>query len=223
MQTTPIIIDIETCGLPHAAEYLEPVSAAKNLKDPDKIKADLEQRTAERDGKVALDWNVGRIAALAWWTEDDGVIVRLCPEEPDEALALTEFWRVSRHRTIMGFNVKGFDLKFMIQRSRLLGVAHPVLDVGRYSKQGITDLYLDLTFNDSQDTFCMRRTLHAFCRRFGIPVTDTVVGKDIPALVAAGDWQTVQAHVVSDIMLTVELAKRLRYLTATAAAVSVVG
>lgn len=210
MNISPIVCDIETCGLPNAAEFLEPVSAAKNLRDPDKVKADLEQRTAERDGKVALDWNVGRIAALAWWTAEDGVIVRLSPEEPDEALALTEFWRVSRHRSIIGFNIKAFDLRFMIQRSRLLGVAHPVLDVGRYSKSSIVDLYSELTFNDSQDTWCMRRTLHAFCRRFGIPVVDTVQGKDIPALIASGDWAAVESHITSDVILTVELARKLR-------------
>lgn len=209
MNVSPIVVDIETIGIANAADFLEPVSAAKNLVDPVKIQADIAKRTEERDAKIALDWNVGRIAALGWWTEDDGLIVRTCPNEADEASALMDFWRESRHRSIIGYNVKGFDLKFMVQRSRLLSLAHPVLDLGRYSKQGIVDLYLELTFNDPMSEACMRRSLHAFCRRFGIPVHDEIQGKDIPALIAAGDWESVTSHLVSDVMLTCELARKL--------------
>ena len=86
-----------------------------------------------------------------------------------------------------------------------------MLDVGRYSKQGIVDLYLELTFNDAQDSWCMRRTLHAFCRRFRIPIEDTVQGKNISALVAAGDWEAVTFHCTSDVRLTLALAQRLGY------------
>ena len=210
MDTSPVVVDVETAPLPNAADYFEPVEPDARLVDPVKIAASIAAKTEAQQSKAGLDWNVGRIAALAWWTEDDGVIVRLCPEEPDEALALTEFWRVSRHRPILGFNIKSFDLRFLVQRSRLLGVAHPILDLGRFSKGSIIDLYSELTFNDSQDTWCMRRTLHAFCRRFGIPVTDTAQGKDMPALIAVGDWAAVEAHVASDVLLTVELARKLR-------------
>src|SRR5688572_31611103 len=124
---SPIVVDCETGSLPNAADYLEPVQAAKNLKDPEKIKADIESRTAERDAKLALDWNVGRIGALAWWTVDGGLVVHVVPDEDTEAKALAGFWRDSKHRTIVGFNVKGFDLRYMVQRSRYLGVSYPIL------------------------------------------------------------------------------------------------
>ncbi len=55
----------------------------------------------------------------------------------------------------------------------------------------------------------MRRSLHAFCKRFGIPVTDTISGADIPALVAAGEWDQVKAHCISDVEATLALARRL--------------
>lgn len=217
IQTSPIVVDIETCGLANAADFLEPVQAAKNLVDPLKIQADIAKRIEERDAKVALDWNVGRIAAIGWWTEEDGVVVRQCRNEADEAAALMDFWRACRHRTILGFNVKGFDLRYMVQRSRLLGVPYPILDFSKYSRKGITDLYLELTFSDgTADQGCMRRSLHAFCRRFGIPVEDTVKGAEIPALVAAGEWEAVIAHVVSDVELTVALARKLRVVTGEA-------
>lgn len=207
---SPIIVDIETCGLPNAADYLEPVQPAKNLVDPAKIKADVEKRTAERDEKLALDWNVGWIAAIGWWTEADGTTVSLGKDEHSEKTAIMLFWREARNRLIVGFNVKGFDLRFLVRRSQLLGVPYPQLDFGKYSKKGIHDLYLDLTFGDgTYDQGAMRRTLHAFCKRFGIPVDDTIKGADVPALVAAGEWEKVAAHVRSDVELEVALARKL--------------
>ena len=207
---SPIVVDIETCGLVNAAEFLEPVFPAKNLKDPEKIKADIEQRTAERDAKLALDWNVGRIVALGWWTEQAQTQAHVCIHEADEGAALEVFWRHAKQRTIVGFNVKGFDLRFMVQRSRYLGIRYPQLDFGKYSRKGIADLYLDLTFGDGlYDQGAMRRTLKAFCKRFGLVCDDLIDGKDIPALFAAGEWEQVEAHLRSDVALTLALARRL--------------
>ncbi len=214
---SPIVFDLETCGLDNAAEFLEPVQAAKNLVDPKKIAADIEARTAERDAKVALDYNVGRISAIGWWTEQRGVAadaegftVHVCQNENVERVAIAEFWREARYRTLVGFNVRQFDLRFLIQRSRYLGVPYPMLDLGRYARKGIADLYMDLTFNEPQyETACMRRTLRAFCKRFGIAMVDDVSGKDVPGLVAVGEWGKVASHVRSDVACTLALARKL--------------
>lgn len=219
---SPIVLDIETAGLPNAADFLDPVTAARNLKDPEKIKADIEQRTAERDGKLALDWNVGRIVALGWWSAQHGISTHVCGNDDYERDALLSFWSIAKQRTIVGFNIKGFDLKFMIQRSRYLGVPYPDLDLGKYTRRGIVDLFSELTFNDgTYDQGAMRRTLQAFCRRFGIPVEDQTTGKDIAALVAKNDWVGVTAHLRSDIILTVSLARRLGAIQAQPDAVAV--
>lgn len=218
--TSPIVCDIETCGLDNAADYLEPVQPDSRLKDPEKVKADIEAKTAARMEKLALDWNVGRIAALGWWTEGTGTQAFTCPFEADESAVLEVFWRRAKHRTIVGFNIKGFDLRFMIQRSRYLGITHPDLDLGKYTKRGIEDLYQLLTFNDGMyDQGAMRRTLKQFCKRFGIPVNDDIAGKEIPVLVAAGEWEKVAAHVTSDVELTLALARRLGVIQAQSEAV----
>lgn len=215
VDVTPIVVDIETAGLPNAADFLEPVQPDGRLTDKAKIEADIKAKEQARIQKLALDWNVGRIAALAWWTERDGVVAHACRDEADEAAALRGFWMECRHRTIVGFNVKGFDLRFMVQRSRYLGVPYPVLDFSKYSRKGITDLFLDLTFGDgTYDQGAMRRTLKAFCKRFGLPVDDTINGADVPALVTAGQWDQVLAHVRSDVLLTVALARKLGVVTA---------
>lgn len=207
---TPIVVDVETVGLPDAAQYLEPIQPDKRLKDAEKIKADIAEKEQARLERLSLDWNVGRIAALGWWTEREDITIRLCPDEDEERLALVDFWDASKHKTIVGYNAKAFDLRFMVQRSRYLSVPYPILDFGKYSKKGVTDLYLDLTFGDgTYDQGAMRRTLHAFCKRFGLSVNDEIQGKDIPALVAAGEWLQVESHLRSDVELTVALARRL--------------
>jgi hypothetical protein len=55
----------------------------------------------------------------------------------------------------------------------------------------------------------MPRSLKAFCKRFGIPVTDEIDGAQIPELVAAGKWEQVRSHVASDVTLTLALARRV--------------
>ncbi len=217
MDVSPICFDLETAGLPNAEDFLEPVQPARNLKDPDKIKADIEQKTAERLDRIALDWNVGRIVVLAWWTQERGEVVLLCKDEQEEIRAIGQFWHEAKHRLLVGFAIKQFDLRFLIQRSRYLGVSYPVLDLGKYSKQGIRDLYLELTFGDgTYDQGAMRRTLKQFCRRFSIPVVDEIDGKDVPALIAAGKWEEAVAHAKADIALTVALAQRLGVIQAPA-------
>jgi hypothetical protein len=97
-----------------------------------------------------------------------------------------------------------------VQRSRYLRVPHPILDFSKYSRKGVTDLFIDLTFGDgTYDQGAMRRTLKAFCKRFGIACDDAINGSEIPALVAAGQWDQVATHAKADVELTVALAYRL--------------
>jgi predicted PolB exonuclease-like 3'-5' exonuclease len=210
MDVSPIVVDIETVGLSNAEDYLDPPKADGRLTDPVKIKNDIEQKAQERLGRLALDWNVGRIAAIGWWTEQGGIEAYLGKDEHSEATAIMLFWKACRNRTIVTFNGKGFDLRYLIQRSRYLGIQYPQLDMGKYSRKGVIDLYLELTFYDGiHDKGEMSRSLKSFCRRFGIPVDDTINGKDIPALVAAGQWDAVVSHVTSDVEATVALARKL--------------
>lgn len=238
MDVSPIIVDIETAGLPNASEFLDeipdavpddsPIETDKRLTDPAKIAADLERKVQQRNEKnreaqekvermrierleqAGLDRNVGRIVAIGWWTEEEGIHGIVCRTEDEERVALGSFWNACRHRSIVGFTCKSFDLPFMVQRSRYLGIHYPWLDLGKYTRKGVIDLYLDLTFNEgSYDRGVMRRTLKAFCKRFGIPVTDPIDGKEIAALVDAGEWEKVAAHCKADVELTVALAHKL--------------
>lgn len=223
MDVSAIVLDLETGIRNHAAiaQYLDPVQPARNLRDPEKIAADIEQRSRERESKYGLDYNIGDIVAVGYWTKATGTVVYPCRNDMEESAALTLLWGLCRQRTIVGFNCKNFDLRYMVQRSRLLGIAHPTLDLGRYGKSSIVDLYGELTFNDGFSDGCMRRSLKSFARRFGIAVPDHIDGANIQALVDEDDYDSITSHCVADVELTRQLAVRLGYLPAPALAEAV--
>jgi hypothetical protein len=211
MSRYQVIVDVESAPLPNASDYFEPVEADKRLTDPVKVAASIEERRQAQLDKASLDYNCARIGVLGYWSERDGFSAVPCPDQDAERLALQDFWNASRHSQIVGFRCKSFDLPLMIQRSRYLGVEYPDLDLGKYSRsKSMIDLFDILTFHDSQRDFVMRRTLHQFCRRFQIPVADTTTGAEMPKLIAEGRWPEVRAHCLSDLQLTLELARKLR-------------
>ncbi len=220
---SPIIIDLETAPLDNARDYIDPpslddITAPANYKDPVKIAEFIEDAKVKKlaafdkdcTSKAALDFNCARIVAIGFWTESHKPTALLCKTADDERAALDEVWEYCQHRTVVGFRVREFDVPLMIQRSRYLRLAHPMPDLGRYARNSsICDLYDLLTFNDIRAETVMRRSLKSFARRFGLPVSDAVDGKEIPALVADGQWEQIESHVLSDIRLTLALAQRL--------------
>lgn len=224
-QFDPIVVDVETAPHPCAPEFLEPlnldgIQAAKNLKDPAKIAEDIARRKADAEAehaakvdRAALDWNLSRIVALAWSTDHENIVVMPCANEDDERHALRQFWGDAEGRDVLGFSVRTFDVPTLIQRSRLLGVQYRRVNLARYGKGSVIDLRDELTFDDARYEAVMPRSLKMFCKRFGIACDDSVAGTDIPALVAAGEWDQVITHVTSDVRLTIALARRIGLLT----------
>lgn len=223
---SPILVDIETTAHPCAPDFIErtdpaSVKAPGNYKKPEAIAAYIEQRKGELEGeyleavgKAALDWNLSRIVALAWSTDGgDTVTVKPCANEEEETLALVDFWLHAEGRPLMGFAARTFDVPTLIQRSRLLSVAYRDVNLARFGKGSVIDLREILTFDDARYEALMPRSLKMFCRRFGIPIDDAVNGKDVPQLIAEGDWDAVISHVTSDVRLTAALAKRVGVLT----------
>ncbi len=146
--------------------------------------------------------------ALAWSTGND-IIVMPCANEDEERAALVAFWKDAKGRELLGFAARTFDAPTLIQRSRLLNVEHRAINLARFGKGSIIDLREILTFDDARYEAIMPRSLKMFARRFGIPCDDPIGGAEIPALIAAGDWEGVISHVTSDVRLTIALARRI--------------
>ncbi len=235
----PIVFDLETAAIDGAADFVPPpeplpepdldaVQAARNLKDPAKVAADLEQRKAkamqdhaekarkaEQDyidklAKASCDFNLARIVAIGY--QQNGVtVVETCADEAEERAALAAFWIATKGYDLLGFRIRTFDVPMLMARSRYLGVPYPAFDLGRYSRGRLIDLWDVLTFglSDYDTTTVMPRGLKSYAKRYGLHVADDVNGADIGALVAAGEWLKVIAHVTSDVTITADLARRL--------------
>lgn len=220
----PLVFDLETAPLEDARAYVDPpdltdISAPRSYKKAEVIADYIATAKEERleayetslKEKAALDWNIARIVCVGCQALDtDDITVQAVPNEAIERATLASFWLLAKRRPLVGFGIRGFDLPMLMQRSRYLGVDTPQIDLGRYAKGSIViDMFDVLTFNDARATSVMRRSLKAFCRRFGIDVDDEVNGSAIPQMVAAGDWAGVEAHCRADVERTRELAFRV--------------
>lgn len=230
----PVVMDIETAPLEMAADYVPPpdldgIKAPKNYKKQEAIDEYVEKEKASRLvdhqdklGKAGLDFNLARIVAIGWHTGQmfkawpdtlaPFIHIDLCRNEDFERDALVVFWQQTSDRDYLGFKIRTFDLPMLMARSRYLGVKYPALDLSRYARQGrIIDLWDVLTFglSDYETTTVMPRKLKTYAKRYGIPVDDDTNGCDIAALVKAGNWEAVAAHLKSDVLTTRALAIRL--------------
>lgn len=207
-----LFLDLETIGHDRAEDWLDPVEPAGNLKDPEKIKASVIEKTASRRAKLGLDPHTARIVVIGTQPENgvDPVISQLTTEDDEFcdlhvlALALRD------HPIICGYYIRQFDLPMLMRRAQLLDVDFPRIDLRRYSNPDVIDLYDVITFDGTLQNGAMKLTLDAVCRRFGIVVEDAHTGADVEALVAAGDYAAVAAHCRADLDRTRQLAARLR-------------
>lgn len=224
----PIIVDVETAAHPCAADFIEPldlsgITAGKNLRDPIKIAEDVARRRAEaideyaqKIGKASLDFNLSRIVALGWSVDGGETVDALvCQNETEEADVLEVFWKASEGRLLLGFYARTFDAPTLVTRSRLLNVLARDINLARYGKGSVIDLYEILTFDELRAEKLMPRKLATFCQRYGIPVDDPIDGSMIGQLVAEEKWGDILEHVTSDVRLTGKLARRLGVLSDT--------
>jgi hypothetical protein len=200
-----LIFDIETAPLAEAVDYLEPVEAPANYKDPLKIAAYIEEKAAQEVSKCALDPDLCRVVAIGWWSEDQPSPEAVMAYGDDEADLLRAFWRVANGRHLIGFNCLAFDLPVLLRRSLYLGVLTPSVAIDKYRHPDVTDLQQVLSFNGA----IRMRGLSFYCKRFGFEIADGLTGAEIPQAVAEGRWAEVETHVMADVKKTAMLATQV--------------
>ncbi len=207
-----LILDIETLPHPDAPQWLGPVTAAANLKDPAKIAASIAERTAERDEKLGLDPDCCQICAIGWHVVGgDDPTVDVCQDETQEAAALARFAAAyaapqgQQETRIVTFFGRQFDIPILRRRACYLSVKFPEINLDRYRSPHI-DVWDALTFNGALRT---AHSLSFYARRMGLTTLDKVDGKDVAALAKAGNWDAIRDHCLSDVGLTHAVAERL--------------
>jgi hypothetical protein len=206
-----VVIDIEATGIADAAEFLEPVAAPSNYRDPEKIAAYIAEANLAAVGKCALDPDLARIVAIGIVVPEAGTsVVLTAKDEEQERNLLAATWAALRGHVTVGYNVLGYDLPVLLRRSLYLGVPAPAIQIDKYRHPTVIDLMQVLSFNGA----IKFRGLKFYTKRFGIPVSDTITGAEIPKLVEAGQWDQVIAHVTADVEATVALARKLGVINA---------
>src|SRR4029078_6356970 len=87
-----IVFDIETAPSPDAAEFIEPVEAPANYKDPIKIQEYIAAKQAENLDRAGLDVDLCRIVAIGWHREGEESVQALTRQDCDEDGLINAFW-----------------------------------------------------------------------------------------------------------------------------------
>lgn len=195
--------DVESSALP--PEQLVSVKpefkANRTLKDPEKIKADLAAKEIAWLEGAALDAKYGVVLCIGLLDEDCTRFIT--GPEPN---ILKAFWSVFEEgERMVGFNVKGWDLPFLAQRSWILGIPVPSdLWQGRWWNGNIVDVL------ERWCCFSNRfegNSLGAVAKATGIG-EKTGDGKDFAKLFVE-DRQAALDYCGMDLELTAKLAQRL--------------
>lgn len=120
-------LDIETSALPAEvlSEIIPEFEANKTLKDPEKIKVDLQKKADEWRDESALHAYRSRVLAIGTKRDDETPIVLHGMEEKEMLLDLRRRATDLKHYLIVGHNILGFDIPFVCRRMWAHGIQPP--------------------------------------------------------------------------------------------------
>ena len=147
-----IIFDIETSALPFGELAIPAFNPADvklgNTRDPDKIAERIRQaeenHVTDYIRNAALDALSGQVLCIGYRLERDEPAI-LSSDADGEAAMLRQWWELlntwERQPRLIGFNIKAFDLPFLIKRSWKHRITPPYwIRHGRYWNDLVVDL-----------------------------------------------------------------------------------
>jgi len=106
---------------------------------------------------------------------------------------------------LIGYNIIGFDLPFLIAR----GLRHGIHEIQRLRTTYIIDL-MDIVsryLTTSKRKWVKQKEI---CSFLGMDTRDVIDGSEIPRLFERKDFETIKQHCLNDLRLTKELFFRLK-------------
>lgn len=206
-----ISFDIETGPLPDKQLPAFDRDSVKlgNLKDPEKIKAKVDEAEATWRDRLALSPLTGRVLAIGYMElgEEPGILVGKDESEKDMLRCFWDLWLKSKHELHVGFNIFGFDLPYLFRRSLLNGVRVPngAIDRRGYWHESFCDLLNVWRAGNRQEWVSM----DALAAAFGLEgKTEGVSGKDFAGLWFRDRPKAIE-YLKRDIELPLELAEAM--------------
>lgn len=205
-------LDIETGPLPEAelVAQMPEFEAARNLKDPEKIAADIAEKKRRWIEEAALSAISGQILC-AGTLRGSAFMLWDAPEFRGEDQLLIDLWgfmsgELQCGNTIAGFCIKSFDIPYMVRRSFKHGIKVPAcIWQGRFLTDQIVDI-ADLWSCGSRDPRD-RISLDALARFLGVG-QKTGTGADFAQLWVS-DRQKAIAYLENDLKLTALAYERM--------------
>ena len=200
-----LAIDLETIADRSMIPFLPEVKANGNLKDPDKIKADIEEKQKKQIEDLGLSPAMN-IICCAGYCDDNGPGHIMLLDEPDagEKILLELFWELAAKYThFVTYNGRSFDLRCLLLHGMTYGVRPSiVIDHGRYNRGNHTDLRQILA---GEDKFAPGK-LDFFAQKFlGDKKTEGIDGKAVQDFWDCGLHADIAKYCEQDCVLTYRL------------------
>ena len=167
------VFDIETSPLPEEqlAASMPEFKAAANLKDPEKIKASIEEKKEAYIRDAALSPLTGFVIAAGVRKPNGDLLLAHGGDEKDTLRKIVSQLNgyLQQQIAVGGFNIKGFDLPFIRFRCAVHGIP-----TGRFLDRFRGRSYWNDNFVDLMEEVVMGRErsgngLDAVCKALGIP------------------------------------------------------
>ncbi|MDP2637659.1 MAG: ribonuclease H-like domain-containing protein, partial [Candidatus Levybacteria bacterium] len=156
---------------------------------------------------TSFDGAFGRIVCLSYAINEEP-IKTLCS---DEKKILQDFWEVAKEIDLfIGFNLMDFDLRFIYQRSIILGIK-PTRDLNfaRYRNSPIYDVMREWTKWDMQDKI----SLDTLAKVLSFPSSKggAIEGKDVAKAYKDGRIKEICEYCERDVELTRKIYKKMTF------------
>lgn len=232
---------------PHPGEFdpsevkygrmVDPAKKAAKLKEAEERHAEAvarwERNAANGDNiafkeameQAALSPIIGRVLAIGYYSPDfnNGAVgIAGRSDEASEVNLLNGFWKLYQQKrqegwTLAGFNIHGFDLPFLAQRSWILGVQVPINRVLAKGKWIDDETFVDLRkiWNLNQNQFgcsAVKNDLRNVSSVLGVHgKTEGMSGGDFWKLWQGSEEDRKQAinYLRDDMLATYQVAERL--------------
>ncbi|OGK15851.1 hypothetical protein A2774_05955 [Candidatus Roizmanbacteria bacterium RIFCSPHIGHO2_01_FULL_39_12c] len=197
-----LFLDIET--LPAAESKKEVLKEIHQKRARDRGDKRSFEEYLELSG---LDGSFGRIACIGYALDDEDPRVLF----GDEKQMLIDFWQIAKDADLfIGFNILDFDLKFIYQRSMILGVK-PGRDLtfARYRSSPIYDVMWEWTKWSNLGKCSLDKLAHAF--GFESSKNEQMNGRLVSRAYKQGRIKEIADYCKKDVNLTRKIYKRMNF------------
>ena len=185
-----------------------------NIKKPESITIWMEENKesalAELIANTSFDGLYGRIACIAWCSDDDKILSTSAASPESEAIEMYyEYLSFSQDKHFCGHKIHSFDLPFLKHRSIILDIAPPNALWKAMNAKDWDDCIKDTLLMWSNDKW-KKGSMDRLCKALGI------AGKgDFNGSMVAETWpkdpQKVIDYCIDDVRRTREIYKRLTF------------